>query len=80
MLSGFEAFERVSPNVGEVKTVLFTVFIFLFFQDRISLCILGHLGTLAVDQASPELRDLSASAYHVPHYETSYITNLVSIK
>lgn len=56
-----EAYEWVFPNAGEVKTVLFT----FFFQNKISFCILGHLGTLAVDQDGPELGDLTASASQV---------------
>jgi hypothetical protein len=37
----------------------------IFFQDRVSLCSLGCPGTLSVDQADLELRNLSASASQV---------------
>jgi hypothetical protein len=43
------------------KEVLF-LFLFLFFQDRVSLCGPGCPGTHSVDQAGLKLRDLPASA------------------
>jgi hypothetical protein len=38
------------------------LFLFLFFQDRVSLCSPGCPGTHSVDQAGLELRNLPASA------------------
>lgn len=64
--------DLIPPNVGEGKTVLFTSF-FLVFQHKISLCILGHLGTLSVDQASPELRDLTVSILKVQWESQEFI-------
>jgi hypothetical protein len=40
--------------------------VFVFFQDRVSLCSPGCPGTLFVDQAGLELRNPSASASQVP--------------
>ena len=43
----------------------FCLFVFCFFQDRVSLCSLGCLGTHFVDQAGLELRNPPASASRV---------------
>jgi hypothetical protein len=44
---------------------LFFVFVFLFFQDRVSRYSLGCPGTHSVDQAGLELRNPPASASQV---------------
>ena len=44
---------------------LFSVFVFLVFRDRVSLCSPGCPGTHCVDQAGLELRNLPASASQV---------------
>jgi hypothetical protein len=49
---------------GLVKDLL-SVCLFLFFQDRVSLCSPGCPGTHFVDQADLELRNLPASASQV---------------
>jgi hypothetical protein len=41
------------------------VFVLFCFRDRVSLCSPGYLGTHAVDQAGPELRNPPASATQV---------------
>jgi hypothetical protein len=41
------------------------LFVYLVFQDRVSLCSPGCPGTHSVDQASLELRNLPASASRV---------------
>jgi hypothetical protein len=50
-----------------LKEKLFHIFLFLFlfFQDRASLCSPGCPGTHSVDQAGLELRNLPASASQV---------------
>jgi hypothetical protein len=43
----------------------FCLFVWLVFQDRVSLCSPGGLGTHSVDQAGLELRNPPASASRV---------------
>jgi hypothetical protein len=45
--------------------MLTSLFPFIYFQDRVSLCIPGCPGTYSVDQAGLELRDPPASASQV---------------
>jgi hypothetical protein len=54
------------------------LFLFSFFQDRVSLCSPGCPGTQSVDQAGLELRNLSASASQVCHHCPAEIFLLIS--
>jgi hypothetical protein len=51
-------------GTGEMLSSCF-FFLFLVFQDRVSLCSPGYPGTHFVDQAGLELRNLPASASRV---------------
>jgi hypothetical protein len=44
------------------RLLVLLLFLFLFFQDKVSLCSPGCPGTHSVDQAGLELRNLPASA------------------
>ena len=48
-----------------LKLYYFWVFLFLVFQDRVSLCSPGCPGTHFVEQAGLELRNPLSSAYRV---------------
>jgi hypothetical protein len=55
----------VSPPPHPDPTHTLRFFVFVFFQDRVSLCSPGYPGTHSVDQAGLELRNLPASASRV---------------
>lgn len=63
--------DMIPPNVGEGNSLVHLFF--LVFQHKISLCILGHLRTLSVDQANPELRDLIVSILKVQWESQEFI-------
>jgi hypothetical protein len=64
----FQAWNRGRDTYTQSESFFFVslfLCLFLFFQDRVSLCIPGCPGTHSVDQAGLELRNLPASASEV---------------
>jgi hypothetical protein len=55
-------------------------FVFLFFQDRVSLCSLGCPGTYSVDQAGLKLRNPPASDSQVLGLKACATTTQLNIK